>query len=64
MVSITCNGLIVGNSHTTTKAALPKNEFVLECASPNGLPMQSTVCSFGRMAEETAGFQIGEHVLV
>lgn len=65
MVSIVCNGRISSAiAHSTTRAGLDKSEFVLECASPNSLPMQFAVCSFGRMAEETAGFQIGEHVLV
>ena len=65
MVAITCNGRVLSAiSHTETKAGLPKSEFVLECASPNSLPMQFAVCSFGRMAEETAGFRIGDHLLV
>lgn len=65
MVAITCDGRIASEiSRTTTRAGLAKSEFVLECSSPNSLPMQFAVCSFGKMAEETTAFRIHEHVLV
>lgn len=66
MVTITCNGKVLTDVRvSTTRSGVPRSEFIIECESPNSLPLRFAVAFLGNTAVEmTSALRPGAKVLV